>query len=225
MNKPHNPNGAYRDLTKIPGFDMALARQEAARIAQSSAASRSQQHTHSRPHQAHRSSSSISYGDISSANLTAIPTMPQSGGSALSPYTAPAPIGESAALVPYDPPQEAAASAEAKPKKSRFSLNEIKGAFERIGGVEGIIASMGQAQKVITSVTQMAPMAKLLVGSIFTKKGSSDDEDDESKPRRPRRKRKRRRSSHTIAGGGRRKPSRSASPWSRPTRRPLASRR
>lgn len=197
---PHS-NGVQREWTKIPEIDLSLARQEAARIAQAAEAAR-QQHEHRTGgmQQYHSSSTSRTYGDISTSGLTSIPSMPQAGVSALSPYTPHAPIGESTALVPYVPPQPvtsvAAPQAAASEPKKGFSLDNIKGMFDRMGGVDGIVATMGQAQKVMQSVSQFAPMAKLLMGSFLSKKGNNDAE--EVIDNRPRRRRKRKpRNKHT----------------------------
>lgn len=208
---PHS-NGVHRELTKIPEMDLTLARQEAARIAQAAEAARQHEHISGGMQHYRTSSPGRKYGDISTSGLTSIPTMPQAGVSAFTPYTPPAPIGDSTALVPYVPPQASApptAAAAAAPAKKGFSLDNIKGMFDRMGGVDGIVATMGQAQKVMQSVSQFAPMAKLLMGSFLSKKGSNDEEDEVvHRPRR--RKRKQRRRSQAPAGNGRRKKRRSS---------------
>ena len=223
MNVPRIPNGIHRELTTIPGYDMSLARQEAARIAQAAA---SRPH----PHASHtmgsqRSLGSQAYDRFGSSGLTNIPSLPQVGVSALAPYTPPAPIGDSTALVPYVPPAPSAVATatEQSPKKNIFSMDNLKGMFDRVGGVDGIVATMGQAQRVMASVQQFAPMAKLLMGS-FLKKKDSDEVIDNTPRRRRRKKRRSKKRSHVYQPSGsqqRRKTSRSrkSHPSSRPIRR------
>lgn len=52
-------------------------------------------------------------------------------------------------------------------KKNSFSIKEIKQAIDRMGGLDGIVETMGKVQKVMQSISQIAPMAKLLVGSLL----------------------------------------------------------
>nr|WP_246628024.1 hypothetical protein [Paenibacillus oenotherae] len=86
------------------------------------------------------------------------------------------------------------------------SLNDIKGFVDRIGGIDGIVNTMTKVQKVVNSVSQMAPLIKVLAGS-FGKKGDSaaiaeDDTDGLAAP--PRRKKRRRTGSGAKAGQRRR---------------------
>ncbi|MHA0858025.1 tyrosine protein kinase [Paenibacillus sp. CMAA1364] len=62
---------------------------------------------------------------------------------------------------------------------SLANIGELKGVIDRMGGIDGIVASMGKFQKVMAGVTQMAPMIKLMMGSIGKgkKKASSEDKD------------------------------------------------
>ncbi|NBC72901.1 hypothetical protein [Paenibacillus sacheonensis] len=102
------------------------------------------------------------------------------------------------------------ALAETKPEKAKKekggfnlgeSINDLKGVVDRMGGLDGIVTTMTKVQKVVGSITQMAPLIKVLAGS-FGKKGASatiaEDDDDYVRPRRPR-KRKRRK---TASGKG-----------------------
>jgi hypothetical protein len=78
---------------------------------------------------------------------------------------------------------------------SGLNLNEINNLINRMGGIDGILNTMGKVQKLVSSVQQMAPMLKLVAGSFLSsKKGGDDDDEYDSLPRR-RRRRKRRRSS------------------------------
>ncbi len=74
------------------------------------------------------------------------------------------------------------------------SLNDLKGVVDRLGGIDGIVTTMGKVQKVVGSITQMAPLIKVLATSFGGKKGASvlaaDDDDDDDRPKRRKRKRK-----------------------------------
>ncbi|WP_168120346.1 hypothetical protein [Paenibacillus sp. HB172176] len=71
------------------------------------------------------------------------------------------------------------------------NLTEIKGFVDRMGGLDGILSTVTKVQKVMGSVTQMAPMVKVLMGSFGKKSISEDDENNsEWKPRRRRRRRR-----------------------------------
>lgn len=95
----------------------------------------------------------------------------------------------------------------AAPAKGGFnlgnSLNDLKGVVDRMGGLDGIVTTMTKVQKVVGSITQMAPLIKVLAGS-FGKKGASatiaEDGLDEYKPRP--RKKKRRATGKNVKGGG-----------------------
>ena len=76
---------------------------------------------------------------------------------------------------PYQPqatpslPAAIAPVAEAPTKTGGLSmpnLGEIKGMIDRLGGLDGIMGHIGRFQKVMSSVQQFAPMAKLLMGSL-----------------------------------------------------------
>lgn len=91
----------------------------------------------------------------------------------------------------------AAPSSSASNLLSNFSMNDIKGFIDRMGGVEGILNTVGKVQKFAQTFSQFAPMVKLLIPKLGASK--SDDADDDDYGYRPRRRRRRRRS-----GGGRR---------------------
>uniref|UniRef100_A0A4Y8PZU5 Tyrosine protein kinase n=2 Tax=Paenibacillus athensensis TaxID=1967502 RepID=A0A4Y8PZU5_9BACL len=69
-----------------------------------------------------------------------------------------------------------------------------------MGGIEGIMGTMGKVQKFVTTFQQMAPMFKVMFNSFGGKVKSTDDDDFADLPRR----RKRRR-------GGRRRKARGSS--------------
>ncbi|SFT19262.1 hypothetical protein [Paenibacillus sp. BC26] len=92
------------------------------------------------------------------------------------------------------------------------SLNDLKGVVDRLGGIDGIVTTMGKVQKVVGSITQMAPLIKVLASS-FGKKGASvtsTDDDDDAPPKRRKKKRRRTGSKSGVTPGGprRRRPRR-----------------
>lgn len=111
---------------------------------------------------------------------------------------APNPSSSSTAIVPYTPPDSPVTpiaaptpAAPAPASKSKFNLNDIKGALDRMGGIDGLISQMGKVQKVMQSVQEIVPVAKMLVGSFGSGKKKKRDEDDElfydPRPKRKRR--------------------------------------
>jgi hypothetical protein len=56
---------------------------------------------------------------------------------------------------------------------SSINFNQIKTFVDRMGGIDGIIGTMGKMQKIFQSVQQMAPMMKLLMGSFLKGGGSA----------------------------------------------------
>ncbi|PZE20293.1 hypothetical protein [Paenibacillus xerothermodurans] len=70
---------------------------------------------------------------------------------------------------------------------SKFSLLQIKQMIDKLGGVEGIVDTMTKVQRMVQSFQQVAPLVKLLMGSVG-KKGRSEAI---AAPRRRRRRRKR----------------------------------
>ncbi|MCR2804530.1 tyrosine protein kinase [Paenibacillus soyae] len=81
---------------------------------------------------------------------------------------------------------------------SMANLNEIKGFVDRMGGIDGILSTVTKVQKVVGSISQMAPMVKVLFGSFGKKSIAQDDENNVE--RKPASRRKRRR---TGTGSGR----------------------
>ncbi|GKU80517.1 hypothetical protein L3i20_v249140 [Paenibacillus sp. L3-i20] len=72
---------------------------------------------------------------------------------------------------------------------SHANLTEIKGFVDRMGGLDGILTTVTKVQKVVSSVSQIAPLVKVFMGSFGKKSASNDDSNKEWKPRR-RKKRK-----------------------------------
>ena len=99
-------------------------------------------------------------------------------------------------------PAPSAPAPAAKSGPSLPTLSDLKLLVERMGGIDGLLATMGKVQKVFGTFQQMAPMFKLLAGS-FLKKGASVAKATELGEWRPRRRRSRGRR-RRAAGGYRR---------------------
>ncbi|TLS51789.1 hypothetical protein FE782_12810 [Paenibacillus antri] len=76
-----------------------------------------------------------------------------------------------------------------------------------MGGIDGVLNNVTKIQKIMSSVQQMAPMLKLVMGSIGKSKSASSNDDDTyyELPRRRRRRRRRSGSSRRPSGRGRRR--------------------
>lgn len=143
------------------------------------------------------------------SQLMNVPTLPQQKGnkahirslspesSSFSPSFAPPPPLETTAIVPFSQAAESPIATlveDTTAKKSGFSIGDIKQVIDRMGGIDGIVETVGKVQKVMNSVSQIAPVAKLLMGSLLPgkkKDGEDGDEDDHwtKNPRKRRRKR------------------------------------
>lgn len=72
---------------------------------------------------------------------------------------------------------------------SGLNLKQISGFVERMGGIDGILGTMGKVQKFMSTFQQMAPMVKTILGSIGKGKvNSSADLEEILRPKRKRRK-------------------------------------
>ncbi|QYR21144.1 hypothetical protein KZ483_26140 [Paenibacillus sp. sptzw28] len=91
---------------------------------------------------------------------------------------------------------------------SSFSLNDLKGIVDRMGGIDGIVSTMTKVQKVVSSVSQMAPLIKVLAGSLG-KKGAAatiaEDTGIDAAAPRPRKRRRRTGSGAGVTPGGQRR--------------------
>jgi hypothetical protein len=92
---------------------------------------------------------------------------------------------------------------------SGLNLKQISGFVERMGGIDGIIGTMGKVQKFMSTFQQMAPMVKTLLKSVG--KGrvkSAEDLEEVFAPKRKRRKKSsssRKRTSGNKSGPTKRK--------------------
>ncbi|KRF39808.1 hypothetical protein [Paenibacillus sp. Soil787] len=72
---------------------------------------------------------------------------------------------------------------------SGLNLKQISSFVERMGGIDGILGTMGKVQKFMSTFQQMAPMVKTILSSIGKGKvNSSADLEEIIKPKRKRRK-------------------------------------
>lgn len=132
--------------------------------------------------------------------------VPQADASAVVPYEAPSTITDAAVVTPDPAPAKGGLLGNLGNLGNLNNLNEIKGFIDRMGGIDGIVATLGKVQKVMSSVQQFAPMAKLIMGAlpVFGKSGSkksssaSEELDEYTPPSRPRRKKKQRKNTSTT---------------------------
>ncbi|WEK53604.1 MAG: hypothetical protein P0Y55_13585 [Candidatus Cohnella colombiensis] len=66
------------------------------------------------------------------------------------------------------------------------NLSDIKNIVERMGGIDGVLATMGKVQKFVTTMQQFAPMIQL-----FMKKKNTDSTSSSGSGGRVRRRRRR----------------------------------
>lgn len=57
---------------------------------------------------------------------------------------------------------------------SLANMEQLKGIVDRMGGIDGIVNTMGKVQKVMQGFSQMAPMVKLVMGGFGKGKGSGE---------------------------------------------------
>jgi len=57
------------------------------------------------------------------------------------------------------------------------NVDELKGLVDRFGGLDGILATVTKVQKVMSTVGQIAPMAKVFTGLLGNKKSSSGEQE------------------------------------------------
>ncbi|MGO4498618.1 aminotransferase [Paenibacillus sp. 2RAB27] len=91
---------------------------------------------------------------------------------------------------------------------SGLNIKQISGFVERMGGIDGIIGTMGKVQKFMSTFQQMAPMVKTLLGSIGKGKVASDEVTEVFRPKRKRRKKSgtgKRRKGRSTSGTAKRK--------------------
>ncbi|QJD84751.1 tyrosine protein kinase [Cohnella herbarum] len=63
------------------------------------------------------------------------------------------------------------------------NLSDLKSMVDRMGGIEGVLATMGKVQKFVSTMQQVAPMIKLFMGNKGKK--SSDTKTKTKRRRRP----------------------------------------
>jgi hypothetical protein len=73
-----------------------------------------------------------------------------------------------------------------------FNMKDIKGMIDRLGGIDGLLATMGKVQRLISGLQQMQPLIKLFVGMMSPSKAKTTEADEDAwKPARRKRSRKR----------------------------------
>jgi hypothetical protein len=94
------------------------------------------------------------------------------------------------AYSPYLPAAAPAQESTSSGFLSKLDFNQIKATIDRLGGVDGILATVSKVQKVMQTMQQFAPMLKMLIPKLGAKSGKSNlDDDYENYPRRRRRRR------------------------------------
>lgn len=100
-----------------------------------------------------------------------------------------------APIVPFNAVAETPIEAAVQPEKKllgNFSMGDLKSMIDKLGGIDGIVDTMGKVQKIMSSVQQIMPVAKMFMGTIMPGKGggkklSTADDGDDAAPRRRRR--------------------------------------
>ncbi len=106
---------------------------------------------------------------------------------AINPTVLPAPVAAPTSKLPFN--------------ISITNMADVKALVDRMGGVEGILSTMGKFQKFIATMQQIAPMVKLFMGN----KGSKT-----APPTNSKRRTSRRRSTRRPIGAGNRRAGKSA---------------
>lgn len=70
-------------------------------------------------------------------------------------------IGGGASPFSYSPQAAGAAPG------GSFNMEQFKGIFNRLGGLDGILGTMTKVNKIVQSFQQMSPLIKLMVGSFL----------------------------------------------------------
>ncbi|RAP74394.1 hypothetical protein [Paenibacillus montanisoli] len=125
----------------------------------------------------------FSSGDFSNGVTPSITIQPASGQQII-------PLPESDGNLPNVTVIEPAAKSDSKGGFNLAnSLNDLKGVVDRLGGIDGIVTTMAKVQKVVGSITQMAPLIKVLATSLKPEKKGAIANDDDDAPKRRKRKR------------------------------------
>ncbi|GAC44096.1 hypothetical protein [Paenibacillus popilliae] len=101
-----------------------------------------------------------------------------------------------APIVPFNAVAETPIDTAVQPEKKllgNFSMGDLNSMIDRLGGIDGIVETMGKVQKIMSSVQQLIPVAKMFMGTLMPGKGggkklsTADDGDGGAAPRRRRR--------------------------------------
>ncbi|MDO7907559.1 tyrosine protein kinase [Paenibacillus sp. JX-17] len=132
------------------------------------------------------------------------------------------PQAEASSFLPFNPVESTTAvTPAAAPAKSGGgllgglgnlgNLGDLKGIIDRMGGIDGMLATLTKVQKVMGSIQQIAPMAKLIMGALpfgskGSTKGSDADSTDYEEYTPPRRRKKKKSAARKNSSSSRRKP-------------------
>lgn len=65
------------------------------------------------------------------------------------------------------------------------NLNDLKAMVDRMGGIEGVLTTMGKFQKFMSTVQQVAPLIKLFMGNKGGKLATANTSKGATKRRKP----------------------------------------
>lgn len=65
------------------------------------------------------------------------------------------------------------------------NLSDLKSMVDRMGGIEGVLATMGKVQKFVSTMQQVAPMLKLFMGNKGKKTSDASSKTKRKRRRRP----------------------------------------
>src|SRR5690606_1862990 len=83
------------------------------------------------------------------------------------------------------------------------NVDELKGLVDRFGGLDGILATVTKVQKVMSTVGQIAPMAKVFTGILGNKKPNNEQAQSQQESFVPARRKQVSKRSHVKTNGRR----------------------
>ncbi|MFD0960168.1 hypothetical protein [Paenibacillus chungangensis] len=131
------------------------------------------------------------WGNNSYSNHSRSASPPAHISSQSEPHLLPAVVPQPSSQLAETPPRPPSGGFSLANLTKMANLTEIKGFVDRMGGLDGILSTVTKMQKVVTGVSQMAPMVKVLFGSFGKKSISQDDENNSGSGTRRRRRRRR----------------------------------
>jgi hypothetical protein len=107
---------------------------------------------------------------MNTRSLNGLPSGSPEGYPELSGY----PPYPTAPIVPNDAVTETPINTAVQPEKKllgNFSMSDLNSMIDRLGGIDGIVETMGKVQKIMSSVQQLMPVAKMFLGTLMPGKG------------------------------------------------------